>query len=713
MVHAAQDAAGTPAASPPGRPRPRRLPGGPTVAAKAAELQYDVEQIFRFVRDEVAYEAYAGALRGATGTLWGLAGNAVDQALLLAALLEQALVPIRFAVGELPADAGDRLLAAMDTDETAARDRAARALLASEPESDNPPVALSPEQEALARSLAERRQALLATAQSQTAEAVQTIGDALADGSVRLTSVTLTLPEQERAGHLWVQMADGPLWIDLDPTFADAQPGDAYAVAAATLLGVPEELYHTVGIRLVAERVTAGQPIRQDLLSFRARSADLVGVPITLRHAKPGALKALGLGIADALQGMVEYIPHLMIGLDQVVPGQRVSFTTGEGGLGAFGDVTGNEGDTLAEWMEFDIVAPDAPPRTVVREVFDRVGIERRGAGDVDVTTIPPAELTELGDPPAATYLPLEAVSSVAVATQPVPLAYYEQDYAVRDIFADWALVGHLYHTARDLVGLEIGAASGYRFYRNGPNLTAFTLTPRVIEADASQASAVVDLIHQAVAAVPLADASATVHPGVLAGVIGHVAERLIVESDPELLMPEPPARSLSGVGLVFEAARRANVPVRLLQPGAPLPPLEVSGRASARIDAALAAGYLVIVPERAVPVGAAELSGWWQVNPASGETFDLLETGQGAQDGEYVAVLDIEAEAAPAVRAVGRCTAWTIFIGALIVASVAVGVAAAGVSPPGSLGGFAGGVGVIAGIGGAYNIAGGGVLSC
>src|SRR5690349_3126759 len=68
-------------------PPPRRLPGGPTVEDKVVDLAYDPELIFRFVADEITYEAYPGALRGGKGTLWGLAGNSVDQALLLAEML--------------------------------------------------------------------------------------------------------------------------------------------------------------------------------------------------------------------------------------------------------------------------------------------------------------------------------------------------------------------------------------------------------------------------------------------------------------------------------------------------------------------------------------------------------------------------------------------------------------------------------------------------
>ena len=80
-----------------------REAGGPAIDDVLWDLNFDTEDIFRFVAVEVAYEAYAGALRGAKGTQWGLAGNSVDQALLLAELLTRAQIPVRFAAGDLGA----------------------------------------------------------------------------------------------------------------------------------------------------------------------------------------------------------------------------------------------------------------------------------------------------------------------------------------------------------------------------------------------------------------------------------------------------------------------------------------------------------------------------------------------------------------------------------------------------------------------------------
>lgn len=57
--------------------------------------------IYRWVRDTIAFEPYPGALRGAQGTLIAGSANAVDQALLTSALLRRAGHTTRFATGRL------------------------------------------------------------------------------------------------------------------------------------------------------------------------------------------------------------------------------------------------------------------------------------------------------------------------------------------------------------------------------------------------------------------------------------------------------------------------------------------------------------------------------------------------------------------------------------------------------------------------------------
>ncbi len=81
-----------------------------TILQQAQALDHDPVRIYEFVRNEVQPQAYAGAMKGALGTLRQLSGNAIDQASLLIALLRACSLPARYVHGviRLPLD---RLLA--------------------------------------------------------------------------------------------------------------------------------------------------------------------------------------------------------------------------------------------------------------------------------------------------------------------------------------------------------------------------------------------------------------------------------------------------------------------------------------------------------------------------------------------------------------------------------------------------------------------------
>ena len=80
------------------------------VADLAATLGADPEAAFALVRDRIGFDAYAGSLRGAEGTLTRRAGNAVDRALLLQALLAATGTPARLAFGDLDAATAQAVL---------------------------------------------------------------------------------------------------------------------------------------------------------------------------------------------------------------------------------------------------------------------------------------------------------------------------------------------------------------------------------------------------------------------------------------------------------------------------------------------------------------------------------------------------------------------------------------------------------------------------
>ncbi len=76
-------------------------------------LDYDEERIIAFASDQLRFEAYDGLLRGPDGTLTSRAGNALDQAVFLAAMLKDAGLEARVAEGELQEADAARLLRSM------------------------------------------------------------------------------------------------------------------------------------------------------------------------------------------------------------------------------------------------------------------------------------------------------------------------------------------------------------------------------------------------------------------------------------------------------------------------------------------------------------------------------------------------------------------------------------------------------------------------
>ena len=77
--------------------------------------EFDEQKIIAFVRDEISFEQYPGLLRGAQGTLISGAGNALDQALLLATLLKDAGLDARIVRGRIDAKQARLMLSGIGT----------------------------------------------------------------------------------------------------------------------------------------------------------------------------------------------------------------------------------------------------------------------------------------------------------------------------------------------------------------------------------------------------------------------------------------------------------------------------------------------------------------------------------------------------------------------------------------------------------------------
>lgn len=85
----------------------------PFVQEEAAKLHYNPQQIFDYLHTQVGYNSYTGSLRGARGTLWSSAGNALDVASLGVGLLRASGIPAQYEAGTLSKAQAQQLILSM------------------------------------------------------------------------------------------------------------------------------------------------------------------------------------------------------------------------------------------------------------------------------------------------------------------------------------------------------------------------------------------------------------------------------------------------------------------------------------------------------------------------------------------------------------------------------------------------------------------------
>ncbi len=589
----------------------------------AAALGNDPARIFDFVRDQVAYESYAGCLRGPRGTLLAMAGNSVDRASLLASLLQNAGQRVRFAHGTLPQERARELAASMWVEHPtlAASDGHGKPL---------------PDVDAAGASLL---------------AGIKRDGDRLRDS---LTKAGIPGPDglttsesfvTETQDHYWVQWERGGAWTDLDPSYATATPGTAYTTAAATFETLPDALFHRIDIRVRVEEYTGDKPSSRDVLSYAARAADLSGVDLALTHEDTSA----GEPAQDPQGGLLgaprearpaghQVRPVIRVG-EQQVPGSPFQLnvrgaSASRGAAGVFGALSGDAEPApsgpvaTAEFLELQFVWPGGRAESVVREVFDLVGPAKRTKGErltADaVRSLTDGAHAEVADATFDICLTTGAVHPAFVAGLARPTA---DPGSPLDLRTSLRRLGLAFSALSDgLLGRVVDA--------RGNVVRSYFESPRVVISEASiHAGAVrvcIDLRRdQARVASALPGAGQLFFAQVLRGVVDGTLERLVIDHVVGASPEQNAGAAPFSTSVVFELADAGRVPVVLLPNGertalsADVPP---DGRA--RIDAALAAGQLVLAPRDPVPVAGVSRTAWWQVNPRTGTTIAVTDEG-------------------------------------------------------------------------------------
>ena len=554
----------------------------------------DPIQAFDLVR-EMAYHPYVGSLRGTRGTLWGAAGNSIDQASLLIAALRAAGIPARYRHGTLDQADTQQLVAAM-----------------------------FPPAPGLAGYI---------PADTETA-------DPLNDPQL------LTLVQD----HWWVEAyLPSQGWTNLDPSFPQATVGQQFATpvndGSDQIAELPAELRHTLHFNLIVERYSEF-PIggvflnRSTPLSVTLPTAQVAGKRLSLSHFVK----------TEKWVGNVQHTYEPFLGIEEndvVYVGDAWSDLLTLFPLAST--------FTTAEWLEYQVTSPDGYTQHFTRTVKDLYGpAARLGVGvpelAVGLETPPFTHLNELfvnwvlpHSVPDWAYIrqanaqlpqilaigdeaqnALDVAAYVTAGNDPTPeqLDSLVTTYG-RYVFANnqlYAVSGLRFARDADaaLAGLEQGLQT--KLFYSQPRLFAIGVSSNL----SGTLQTTVDLRTTQVETIvyPGQAITAANSANWLKGVLESQLEGAVLES----IYGETPLTTAA----LFDSMQANNIAPVLFTPDRAylLDVYPYPEDSRALMLEALLEGKTVLAPSAPVPFGDEETLAWWEIDPETGETISVGPDG-------------------------------------------------------------------------------------
>ena len=569
------------------------------IQAQAAALGNNPNAIFAFVRDQIGYESYLGALRGARGTLWSMAGNSLDKASLLIALLHASGIPAQYVSGTLNLALQQRLILSMFPAQTQLTGYVASGATLSNPANDP-------------------------TLQS------------------------------EAAAHYWVEFDNGTgTLVDADPDFAGAAIGQTFTAVQSTFAAVPSNLHHTVTVKLNVEITQEGffGPIQSTStpLAQSYTSAELVGQPLTLGHLVQS--QTVGSIISATTN---TYTPYLIASQNNANVG-NYPMTTGQQYQEVLANFPFASQILTGVFVEFDVTDPLGNTSTSTHTIVDRIGYAARQGLATATVSLPAG-----GQPAISPFdnLAINVDSSILAPAVPDLLNQVDQQLlaAGQQLSAGVtqgqavspALQQELQTTGTEraqslarLLAATLSQTSSQQLpsIAGGLVVKAYLDSPRVLLSSFQQTQNGTtvtgtfgldrpkDNIRST--AFPGQDVQATVafqlQYGVSEGAVEQYTDSLISSSSAAATL----VQSVT-VPDVINAALEQKVGSVVLNSEniATLSSLPLSANAQAYITTAISAGKVVVVPTQEVTVGSTTTVGWYEIDPTTGQTTDTMESG-------------------------------------------------------------------------------------
>ena len=629
-------------------------------AALAEKLGNDPRVHFEWVRDNTWWAPYRGLLRGSQGVLLDRLGSNLDRAVLLGDLLRRAGHEVRLAHAELPQSRARELL-----DKLRTPDRRAG------PVNRAPAPDERKRTEDKAKTLVDEQSRALYAMVKDAAETAGTRDEQRAVAAMR--------------DYWWVECRQAGKWLALDALLPDAVPGSALASASDTSSwdpkkaapAIPDDAWHVVQLRVVVERFEGGHTTESAVLEHSLRPAEVLERPIMLMHSpKPWPetfpdATADPNAIGNAAVSVREWVPILQVGdewfaqsgfsdggepIAEPFSAERdVSAAGGAGFMSGFGEALGGGGETAssaltAEWLDYEIHVPGEPVQRLRRPVFDLLGPTRRAAPAADFDASTNERLIERYEALLGSTQMLLQVSDLTGAF----LTHLE----TRSIVANQAAIKKLSKEGDDaeaakqaseilnrldtwgplpVLALWRSALGGNprSSFIDRPNVLNYRIGAPAVNADRIAFREQIDIAANSTG-VTWGSRRNTFEDRLRQGVADTVAEVLALGGD---------FGETENSAVVFDKAgndpqRSKFVPANASDFGEGL---GWSKDAIGRLGEDVNAGFMAVALRQPVPVGGLDRVGWWRIDPASGSTIGVMETGfHGAMDERVEMELEI-----------------------------------------------------------------------
>jgi len=595
------------------------------VLVTAALLGGNLTRIFEFVRDDIDYEVYKGSLRGARGTIWGLAGNSYDQSNLLIALLRNSGIPARYQHGTL--------------------------------------------------NLSRSQELILSMFPKFTGSVVGIVPD---DAEVSDPANDTELIE-EAQDHEWVEYYNGTDWVSLDPSYKHSTIGQNLTSSTETYIETPDKKRHFVTISVLYEKFDMwyqqrlisgeifGDDIRETSLRYKIATAGLVGRNVFLRH-DVNSQYSDKIPEVGPISITNTYIPQLHID-DEVIQGDVIEekFFFYPPGIEKL------TYEIIGEWLTFDVKAPGEEAERYERVIFDKIGFVERYLGVIGWPMNVSLQITG-SDIYSISFLPCEIEEEIEKLlskrfglifneTEKAKEQYEEEEISITNFARSLQkysaellfMQGILYGYRSDFASTRLSEVFCINAYYNSPRIVISSLI-YAKKGDDLFLNVGIDLRKNNARVIgrPSQNISAIFQFRMSRGFIDAEIERQVIEDLLQSLEEKNDGIEISSISVskVFQVAKESGIELILFNKNNIFLleskrfwdhlGINLSIEARVRIIDAVVNGYHVIVPKKMINIGNLTTIGWYQIDPITGETMDVMENGLHMSASTFIIIVAI-----------------------------------------------------------------------